>query len=163
MVAELLAVNVSVLVDVVLAELNEAVTPLGNPEADKLTALVNPFCGETVITLVPFEPWRIVSEDGEADSMKFGVVDALTVRLTVMVCVSVPDVPEMVTVEVPVAAELRAVSVSVLVPAVLAGLKEAVTPLGNPEADKLTVPVKPFCGLTVIVLENIPCKASLRT
>lgn len=60
-------------------------------------------------------------------------------------------------------AELLAVNVSVLVDVVLAGLNEAVTPLGNPEADKLTVPVKPFCGLTVIVLENIPCKASLRT
>jgi hypothetical protein len=43
-VAELLAVSVSVLVEVVLAGLNEAVTPLGNPEADRLTALVNPFC-----------------------------------------------------------------------------------------------------------------------
>ena len=57
----------------------------------------------------------------------------------------------MVTVAVPVVAVLLAVKVSVLVPVVLEGLNEAVTPLGNPEADKLTLPPKPFEGLTVIV------------
>jgi len=35
----------------------------------------------------------------------------------------------------------------VLVPVVLLGLKDAVTPRGRPEAAKLTPPVKPFCGL----------------
>ena len=83
--AEAPAVRVSVLVEVVLVGLNEAVTPLGSPEADMLTALVNPFCGVTVIVLVPFVPCRMVTDDGEADSVKFGVVEALTVRLTVVV------------------------------------------------------------------------------
>jgi hypothetical protein len=32
----------------------------------------------------------------------------------------------------------------VLVLAVLLGLNDTVTPLGSPEADKLTFPVKPF-------------------
>ncbi len=54
------------------------------------------------------------------------------------------DVPVTVTVTVPVAAVLLAVSVNVLVLAVLLGLNDAVTPLGSPEADKLTFPVKPF-------------------
>ena len=63
-----------------------------------------------------------------------------------------PDVPVMVTVTVPVVAVLFAVSVNVLVLAVLLGLKDAVTPLGSPDADKLTLPLKPFCGVTVIVL-----------
>ena len=62
----------------------------------------------------------------------------------------------MVTVAVPVVAALLAVSVSVLVPVVLAGLKDAVTPLGRPEADKLTLPVKPLVGCTVIVLVPLP-------
>jgi len=67
-------------------------------------------------------------------------------------------VPVTVTVTVPVIAVLLAVSVNVLVPVVLFGLKEAVTPLGRPEADKLTLPLKPFCGLTVIVLVPLaPC------
>ena len=55
-----------------------------------------------------------------------------------------PDVPVMVTVTVPVVAVPLAVSVNVLVLVVLLGLKDAVTPLGRPEADKLTLPVKPF-------------------
>ena len=76
----------------------------------------------------------------------------------VAVLVKAPDVPVIVTVDVPVVAVALEVSVNVLVPAVLLGLKEAVTPLGKPEADKLTLPVKPFCGTTVIVLAPLlPC------
>src|SRR5260370_42571194 len=66
----------------------------------------------------------------------------------------------MVTVTVPVPAALRAVSVNVLVLVlvVLAGLNVAVTPLGRPDADKLTLPLKPFCGVTVMVLVVLaPC------
>ena len=64
----------------------------------------------------------------------------------------------MVTVAVPVTAVLEAVSVSVLLIVVLAGLNVAVTPLGKPEAASATVPVKPFSGFTVIVLESwLPC------
>ncbi len=40
--------------------------------------------------------------------------------------------------------EVPAVSVKVLEPAVLVGLKEPVTPLGKLDADKLTLPLKPF-------------------
>jgi len=63
-----------------------------------------------------------------------------------------PDEPVTVTVTVPVAAVLLAVSASLLVLAVLAGLNDAVTPLGRPDADKLTLLLKPFCGVTVMVL-----------
>ena len=74
------------------------------------------------------------------------------------VLVKAPDVPVMVTVDVPVVALALAVSVNVLVLVVLLGLKEAVTPFGRPEADKLTLPLKPFCGVTVIVLVPLlPC------
>jgi len=63
-----------------------------------------------------------------------------------------------VTVTVPVAAVLLAVSVNVLVLAVPLGLNDAVTPLGRPEADKPTLPLKPFCGVTVMVLVPLaPC------
>jgi hypothetical protein len=69
-----------------------------------------------------------------------------------------PDVPVTVTVTVPVVAVLLAVSVNVLVLVVLLGLNEAVTPLGRPDADRLTLPVKPFCGVTVTVLVPLaPC------
>jgi hypothetical protein len=58
----------------------------------------------------------------------------------------------MVTAAVPVVAVLLAVKVSVLVAVAGFGLNEAVTPLGRPDTDKLTLPLKPFWGVTVIVL-----------
>ncbi len=94
----------------------------------------------------------IVRLDGEADSPKSGTGTVFTVSVMVVVWVKLPDVPVTVTVTVPVAAVLLAVSVSVLVLVVVAGLNDAVTPLGNPEAERLTLPVKPLTGLTVIVL-----------
>ena len=77
----------------------------------------------------------------------------------VVVFVKLPDFPVIVTVAVPVVAVLLAVSVSVLVVAVAGlGLKDAMTPLGRPEADKLTLLLKPFCGVMVIVLVPLaPC------
>ena len=77
---------------------------------------------------------------------------AVTVRLSVVVLVRPSDEPVIVTVIVPVAALLLAVKVNVLVPVVLAGLNEAVTPAGRPEADRLIVPLKPPCRATVMVL-----------
>jgi len=68
----------------------------------------------------------------------------------------------MVTEAVPVAAVLLAVSVNVLVLAVLLGLNDAVTPLGSPDADKLTLPLKPFCGVTVMVLAPLAPWVMLR-
>jgi len=85
---------------------------------------------------------------------------AVTVRLTVVVVAPTKpaDEPVTVTATVPVAALLLAVSVSILVLAVVLGLNEAVTPLGRPDADKLTLPLKPFCGVTVMVLAPLaPC------
>lgn len=55
-----------------------------------------------------------------------------------------PDVPVIVTVAVPVAAVLLAVSVNELTLVVLVGLKDADTPLGKPDTDKLTLPLKPL-------------------
>ena len=74
------------------------------------------------------------------------------VSAIVVVWLKLPEVPVTVTVAVPVVAVLLAVRVSVLVLVVLAGLKLAVTPAGSPEADKLTLPVNPFVGVTVMVL-----------
>ena len=62
------------------------------------------------------------------------------------------NVPLMVTVVVPVVAVPLAVNVTVLVLVVLAGLKLAVTPPGRPEAERLTEPLKPLTGVTVMVL-----------
>lgn len=75
---------------------------------------------------------------------------------------SPPDAPETVTVTVPVVALVLAASVNVLVFAVLLGLNDAVTPLGKPDADKLTLLLKPPCGVTVMVLVPLAPWTSLR-
>ena len=97
-VAELLAVNVSMLVLVVLLGLNDAVTPLGRTEVARLTLPVKPFWGLTVIVLVPLVPWVIVILEGDAERLKFCWPTAFTVRLTVVVCVKPGDVPVIVIV-----------------------------------------------------------------
>jgi hypothetical protein len=58
----------------------------------------------------------------------------------------------MVIVTVPSAAVLLAVSVSVLVLVGLLGLNAAVTPRGKPVAERLTLALNPFSGVTVMVL-----------
>ena len=75
-----------------------------------------------------------------------------TVSETVVVCVRLPLVPVMVTVKVPVAAVAVAANVTELVEVVGFVPNVAVTPLGKPEADKLTLPVNPPDGVTVMVL-----------
>ena len=149
-VAVLLAVSVKVLELVVPAGLNDAVTPLGRPDADNATLLLNPFSGLTVIVLAPLDPCVMVRPLGEAESEKFG--GGLTVRASVAELDRFPEEPAMVTVARPVVAVLVAVRVNILVPVVLVGLKEAVTPEGKPDADKPTVPLKPPSALTVMVL-----------
>ena len=73
-------------------------------------------------------------------------------RLSVVEFVKLPEVPVMLTGTLPVAAVPLTVSVNVLVLVAGLGLNNAVTPLGKLGADKLTGLLKPFCGLTVIVL-----------
>jgi len=92
----------------------------------------------------------------DGDRLKFG--SALTVRLIVAVLVRLPDVPVMVTILVPVVAVPLAVRVKVLEEVAGFGLKDAMTPLGRPDADRFTLPLNPFCGVTVIVLMPLaPC------
>jgi hypothetical protein len=160
-VAELLAVNVTVLVVVALVGLNAAVTPLGKPEAARLTLPVNPPLGFTVIVLVLVPLWGTLTAAGDAD--KVNAAGGVTVTATVAVSgASEPDVPVTVTVVgPPVGAELLAVSVNVVEVVELVGLNAAVTPLGNPEAAKPTLPVKPPVAFTVIVLVLLPLSGTL--
>lgn len=88
--------------------------------------------------------------------MKFGVAVVVTVRASVVVAVRLPEVPVMVTVELPVVAVELAVRVSTLVPVVGFVPKAAVTPLGRPEAARVTLPVNPPASVTVMVLVPVP-------
>src|SRR5580700_9837565 len=82
-------------------------------------------------------------------------VAALTTKVTVAVCVMLPEVPVIVTEAKPVAAALLAAKVIVLVVAVWGELNVAETPLGKPEAESLTIPLKPFTSLMVIVALSV--------
>ena len=75
-VAVLLAVNVSVLEVVDDVGLNEAVTPLGSPDAVNDTLPVNPPAGVTEIVSVALAPRVTESEDAERESVKVEPVPA---------------------------------------------------------------------------------------
>jgi hypothetical protein len=92
-VAALLTASVNVLVVVVELGLNDALTPLGSPDADKLTAPLKPFWGETVTVLVPLPPWVMLTLLGDAESVKFGCV----VTVSVAVWVAPPKDAKIVT------------------------------------------------------------------
>ena len=81
---------------------------------ESVTAPVNPPEGVTVIVLLPFEPCATDRLPGEAVTVKSGIA-ALIVKLMMVVWVSVPEVPVIVIVLVPVAAVLLAVKVTELV------------------------------------------------
>lgn len=65
--------------------LNEAVTPLGRPDAASATLPVNPFFGVTVIELVPLLPCESARVLGDAERLKSGNAAAFTVSATVVV------------------------------------------------------------------------------
>jgi hypothetical protein len=159
-VAVLDAVSVITLVPVVVVDgLNVAVTPTGRLRACSSTPPVKPPDGVTVTVLVSVAPRAMLIVPGETVTAKPGV-PALddTVRATVAVCVRLPETPVTEMLVDPTAAVLEAVNVSVLDPVVLAGLKDAVTPLGRPLAERATAPVKPPDGVTVIALPAVaPC------
>lgn len=76
----------------------------------------------------------------------------MTVTDSAVVAVRVPEVPVIVTVTVPVVAVLLAAIVRALLVAVGFVPKLAVTPAGSVELDSVTLPVKPFCAVTLIVV-----------
>lgn len=152
--AVLAAVKVRVLAPVVDAGLKFALTPAGNPLALRATALLNPPTEVTVTALVPVAPCVTVAFVAERE--KSGFCAAVTVKLTLVLCVSVPLAPLMVTFVVPVAAVLEAVKVRLLVPAVDTGLKLTVTPAGRPLALRATLPENPPKGVTLTVLLALP-------
>jgi hypothetical protein len=93
--------------------------------------------------------------------LKSGVAAAVMVRDTVAVCVTPPPVAVTVTVAVPVVAVLLAAKVSVELPlpgaAIDAGLKLAVTPVGNPEAESDTAELNPpLIVVEIVVLPEVP-------
>ena len=82
----------------------------------------------------------------------------MTVSAMVADAVSVPEVPLMVTLEFSIVAVLLATSVSRLLPVVGLVPNVIVTPLGNPDATRFTLPLNPFRSVTVMVsVVLLPC------
>jgi hypothetical protein len=86
-------------------------------------------------------------------------IDVATVSVIVTELLNPSPVPVTVTDVVPVVTALLAARVNVLDD--VAGLvpKDALTPLGRPDTDSTMLPLKPFSGITVIVLDALaPCE-----
>jgi hypothetical protein len=77
----------------------------------------------------------------------------VTISVTVAVCVTLPLVPVIVSVDVPAGVLPPAVTVSVEfpVPVTVAGEKPAVAPAGNPLAPSVTTPPNPFNAPMLVV------------
>ena len=76
-----------------------------------------------------------------AESVKLGAIRLIA---TVLLAVSVPEVPVIVIEPLQDAAVLLAVSVNTLVVAVGFLLQDAVTPVGRPLTVNVTLPLNPF-------------------
>jgi hypothetical protein len=155
-VAVALAVKVTTLAPVVGLVPKAVVTPLGRPVAAKVTLPVKPPVSVTVMLSVAVLPCVTETAVGDAASVKPAL--AVTVKGMVVDAVRVPDVPVIVTVDVPTVAVAPAANVTMLVPVVGLVPKVAVTPEGRPVAARATLPVKPFTSATEIVSVPLaPC------
>lgn len=131
-----------------------AVTPVGSPDAVRVTTPVKLLSGIILaVKLVPV-PACVVWELGVADIAKSGVrTGAVTVTVTAPLWVSVPLVPVTVSVYVPATTAAFVEMFRVQLPEVVMdpGAQLASIPVGSPLAAMLTAPVNPFTGATLIV------------
>jgi hypothetical protein len=119
--APALKVRVELAVGITEVGLKEAVTPLGRPEAPRLTEEPKPLMLVTVMVLVPLPPWVTVTEVGEADTEKSGTGAWVTVTVRADVRVRAPLTPRAENGYVPAATEPPTLTVSVLLTVPLAG------------------------------------------
>ena len=143
------------------AGLKLAVTPEGKPEAERETAALKPPLTVVDTVLVPELPWTTDTLEGEALTAKSGVAAEVTVSVMAAVCDTPPPVAVTVTVAVPVVAALPAERVSVELPlpgaAIELGLKLAVTPVGNPDADNETAALNPpLTAVEIVLVPELP-------
>ena len=154
--AELDAAKVTTLLPVVGLVPKLAVTPDGKLVADRVTEPLKPLASVTVTVSVALLPCVTETLDDVGASVKLPA--ALTVSAMVVLAVSEPEVPLIVTVVVPAVAELDAAKVTTLLPVVGFVPKLAVTPAGKLVAAKVTEPLKLLTSVTVTVsLALLPC------
>jgi hypothetical protein len=144
---------------VIVAGLNVPMAPLGNPAIDNAAFPVKlPIAVTVVVYVVPL-PCTTDRLAGAALIVKSA--GEVTTRLVDAMCVSTPEIPVIVSVEVLTGVVAAVVTVSVEVPdppVIVAGLNVPLAPLGNPAIDNAAFPVKPFTGFTVTVyVVPLPC------
>lgn len=151
-VAVLLALNVITLEPVVGLVPKAAVTPLGKPEADSVTAPVKPPVSVTVIVSVVLEPCVTEADEDDGASVK-PAVPVPVVNARVAECVIEPSVPTSDMFVVPAGVLVCEKKFTVTVPLEFndEGAKLAETPEGKPLALSDTLPVNPPTKVTVIV------------
>jgi hypothetical protein len=140
--AVLLAVNVSTLAEGVEFGLNDAVTPLGSPETERLTLPANPYCGYALMVVELELPGANATPPG-FESVKPG---AKIPSATKPVAVWVPETPVTVRVYCPKGAVGATVRVSAELDNVGFVANDAVTPVGSPDTDRFTLPENPYSG-----------------
>lgn len=131
-----------------------AVTPLGRPDTASVTLPVNGLMSVTVmVSALPLPPSAIARADTEGLSVKPPSVLVTTVRAMVVDTVVQPEVPAIVTVNLPGVAVLLAVSVSTLLALMGLVLQDAFTPPGRPVAASVTLPVNP--AMTAVEMVSV--------
>jgi hypothetical protein len=141
--------------------LKDAVAPAGVPVALSVTLSGEPLRTAVAMVDVALPPCTADTLLGFAPIVK-SLGAAVTVSVTVVLCVALGAVPVTVTVYVPGVVEAPTLSVSVeLAPAVTAaGLNEAVVPAGRPLAESVTLSAEPL--VTAVVMVEVvlpPCTA----
>jgi len=134
------------------AQVGAGVPPPATPQA-RVTVPVKPAVGAMVIVEVDDAPATTVAEESApAAIVKSGVGGALTVRLTDVAWLRLPEVPVTVMLELAIGVAAEVVTVRVEVPdASEGGTNAQVAPAGRPLQARATVPVNPLVGDTVMV------------
>jgi hypothetical protein len=127
---------------------------LGKPDIVNAALPLNPLFGATVMVSVTLVPGTTLTVEVERVIEKFA--GGITVKAIAAVAIKLPDFPVIVTLAAPTVALALAVNVSVLAAAVLAGLNDAVTPVGRPETVNATIPLNPFAGKMAILAAAPP-------
>ena len=157
--AAVVAVRVSV-TPVAPADPNEAVTPVGNPEAVNVTVPEKPDCGVITIAAAALPPCATLSVETEDESWNPGGAGTITEIGTV--AEMLPEVAVTLAFTVPDVAVALAVSFKLVVDAMVDEVNVAATPLGRPLTASVAEPVKPFAGVKVSVVLAELLRATVR-
>ncbi len=147
------------------AGLNNAVVPVGRPNALKTIAELKAPEATVAIVLLPVEPCAMETAFGEAEIVKAS--GGVTVRRTVAVgCVVLAPVPVMRIGYEPTGVLEDTATIMVEVPAPGAamdmGLKLTVTPVRRPDAERATAELKPpEMAIVMVDVPLLPCATEI--